>query len=243
MKKRKTSKVNAKGQVTTKTKHIKEAKYEKRKARNERNTNVASGFVWGLLIFIISIFVSLVLFIVFNVSGISDDYTALIVGIVDSAAGAITGGFIIPQLKSSHEVEVIEFYHSFITYWLETDKMFIEHPECRKYFYKDISIENMNKDSAEYQLIMSFAEYFDDLFRYSPAELKKQLKSFSVVPYDQILSYIDYMEMIKKRPAFVTYLNDNHSIVNNNNEGIDIKELRVVLEERMRKEGLLNERN
>ncbi len=208
---------------------LEKRKVEKKKSQKESTSNVSVGFVWGLLIFAISLCVSVVLFYIFRVSGISDNYTALIVGIIDSTACAITGGFIIPQLKGAHDVEVIDFYHSFITYWLETDKMFIEHPECRKYFYSDLSIEEMDKGSSEYQLIMSFAEYFDDLFRYSPAELKKQLKSFSVVPYDQIESYLDYMQTIKRRPAFLQYMKENHSIVNSNNEDADIDELRKIL--------------
>lgn len=216
---------------------------EGKKKRNS-NSNISEGFTWGILIFAISLCMSVILFLICRLSGVADDYSALVIGIVDSAVGAITGGFIIPQLKGSHEVEVkdneihvIEFYHSFITYWLETDKMFIEHPECRKYFYSDIPIDGMDKNSSEYQLIMSFAEYFDDLFRYSPSELNKQLKSFSVVPYDQIESYISYMEGIMKRPAFLQYLADNHANVNSNNDNSDILELKKTLAERKREEG------
>ena len=202
----------------------------------KKKNDVLYAFKWGLLIFAVSLLLAGLTFCVMHFMRIADTYTTMVIAVIEGAVGALTGGFIIPQLKGSREAEmkenqihIIEFYHSFISYWLETDKMFIEHPECRKYFYSDISLDNLEIDSDMYQLLMAYAEYFDDLFRYSPAELIKQLREFSVVPIDQIESYIVYMESIMKRPVFQCYLSDCRGNVNSNNCNEEIVELKKML--------------
>ena len=111
------------------------------------------------------------------------------------------------------------FYHHFIDYWLETDRMFIEHPECRKYFYDDADVTKLNPTSNEYQLVMGFAEYFDDLFRYSKTEIQKQNEGFAAIPQDQIDSYMKYMESVREKPVFQHYRATYGAWVNSNEQG------------------------
>lgn len=202
----------------------------------KKGNDITHAFKWGLIIFGISLILAAITFCVMHFFNINDTYTTMVIAVIEGAVGALTGGFIIPQLKGSREIEkkeneihIIEFYHSFITYWLETDKMFIEHPECRKYFYSDISLDDLDKESDKYQLLMAYSEYFDDLFRYSPAELIKQLREFSVVPIDQIESYLKYMESIMKRPVFRCYLRECRGNVNSNYDNKEINELKEMI--------------
>ena len=97
--------------------------------------------------------------------------------------------------------------------------MFIEHPECRKYFYDDADVTKLDPTSNEYQLVMGFAEYFDDLFRYSKTEIQKQNEGFAAIPQDQIDSYMKYMESVREKPVFQHYRATYGAWVNSNEQG------------------------
>lgn len=142
----------------------------------------------------------------------SEEQISVAASLVEGAVGAIAAGFVLYQLKGEELVEIREnnineaaFYQHFINYWLETDRMFIEHPECRKYFYEKADVSELSPMSDEYQLIMGFAEYFDDLFRYSETEIEKQDIGYDSIPKEQIESYKIYIEHMKSMPVFQVY--------------------------------------
>ena len=68
-------------------------------------------------------------------SDFNDDQASLVTSMIEGAVGAIAAGFVLYQLKGEelaenleNEIHAADFYHHFIDYWLETDRMFIEHP-------------------------------------------------------------------------------------------------------------------
>ena len=151
----------------------------------------------------------------------SEEQITVMASLIEGAVGAIAAGFVLYQLKGEELVEIreneineAEFYQHFINYWLETDRMFIEHPECRKYFYESADVSLLSPMSNEYQLVMGFAEYFDDLFRYSETEIEKQDIGYHSIPKDQIESYKVYIQQMRSMPVFRVYRERYGSWVN-----------------------------
>ena len=145
-------------------------------------------------------------------ANVGEEQFSVMASLMEGAVGAIAAGFVLYQLKGEELVEIrendineAEFYQHFINYWLETDRMFIEHPECRKYFYEGADISELSLMSNEYQLVMGFAEYFDDLFRYSETEIEKQDNGYHSIPKEQIESYKVYIEHMRSMPVFQVY--------------------------------------
>ena len=90
----------------------------------KRNNGIFHAFIWGFLIFAVSLLLAGSTFCILHGFGVHDAYATMVIAVIEGAVGALTGGFIIPQLKGSREVEmkeneihIIEFYHSFISYW------------------------------------------------------------------------------------------------------------------------------
>lgn len=184
----------------------------------------------ALVIFVVAVIISVATRMILvsdpRFSGFSDDQASLVTSMIEGAVGAIAAGFVLYQLKGEelaenleNEIHAADFYHHFIDYWLETDRMFIEHPECRKYFYDDADVTKLDSTSTEYQLVMGFAEYFDDLFRYSKTEIQKQNEGFAAIPQDQIDSYMKYMESVREKPVFQHYRTTYGAWVNSNERG------------------------
>ena len=48
--------------------------------------------------------------------------------------------------------------------------------QSNRFLSQAVSKEELDPTSNEYQLVMGFAEYFDDLFRYSKTERKLQVQ-------------------------------------------------------------------
>lgn len=170
---------------------------------------------------VISIFAKIILVGNYSVFHLAVEQADMISGLVEGAVGAIAAGFVLYQLKGEeivekreNEIHESEFYQHFINYWLETDKLFITYPECRKYFYDDADIRELEEDSETYERVLGLAEYFDDLFRYSETEIDNLSEGNQSIPQDQIESYKIYISNMRKKPVFQYYREKYGSWVN-----------------------------
>ncbi len=172
---------------------------------------------FAIFIFLFAIFVSsctrLVFVMTTDFTKLDNEGFSLITSMIDGAVGAIAAGFVLYQfkidetvVKQEYELHEAEFYQHFIAYWLETDKLFLQYPECRKYFYDDADPEELKDSNPEkYQLVMGLAEYFDDLCRYSETEILRQCQGNAAIPKDQIESYNRYIAHIRSTKTFQHY--------------------------------------
>ena len=101
---------------------------------------------------------------------------------------------------TSNRYEKISFkdqvYDRFSQMWFDMDRIFIEHPEMHKYFYKVESTGEyayLNPDDDDYALGICIAEMFSDVFQYTNP-LEKYLSD------GDRASYIDYKKMIMDAP-------------------------------------------
>jgi hypothetical protein len=159
----------------------------------------------GLLIFIASILIAIITRVTLVADGrlafFSDDQGVLVASIIGGAVASLAAGFVLYQLKNEqdlriqeNEIRKSEFIQHFANYWLETDKLFIQYPECRKYFYNKSDPSYLDKSSEEYQRIITIAEYFGDLFQYSKVEVDRAETSIPAAMKDSYLNYIDFIE-------------------------------------------------
>ena len=89
-----------------------------------------------------------------------------------------------------------QVYERFAQMWFDMDQIFINHPDMRKYFYKSNITEDyavLNPDDNNYELGVSIAEMFSDVFQYT-APLEDYLSDSDKA------SYIDYKIMILSSP-------------------------------------------
>jgi len=89
------------------------------------------------------------------------------------------------QRRSNQE----QIYQAFVSTWFDTGRMFIEHPELRKYFYDRVPL-SLSPDETEYQLAMAVAVYFDDAFAYT----ERQSKTIQRVLTTSYIRYKNYIE-------------------------------------------------
>ena len=152
---------------------------------------------------------------------IGTEQADMIAGLVEGAVGAIAAGFVLYQLKREeivekreNEIHEAEFYQHFINYWLETDKLFIQYPECRKYFYDNADIRELEKGSVTYERVLALAEYFDDLLLYSETEVNNLSEDNRSVPKEQVESYKVYISRMREKDVFQYYREKYGSWVN-----------------------------
>ncbi len=139
------------------------------------------------------------------------EQTSLVAAIMGSAVSALAAGFVLKQLKSEEMVRIkenkiheAEFYQHFVQYWLDTDKIFVENPQCRKYFYDNADVTVLPPGSDEFQKVMAIAEYFDDLLRYSETELEKDVYKH-VLTWEERDSYNKYIAHMRERPVMKVF--------------------------------------
>ena len=88
----------------------------------------------ALVIFVVAVIISVATRMILvsdpRFSGFSDDQASLVTSMIEGAVGAIAAGFVLYQLKGEelaenleNEIHAADFYHHFIDYWLETDRM------------------------------------------------------------------------------------------------------------------------
>lgn len=198
--------------------------FETRNNNNRKRPQIIKYVFIAALIFGLALILSFcakLLLMSLPFANFSEEQITVMASLIEGAVGAIAAGFVLYQLKGEELVEIreneineAEFYQHFINYWLETDRMFIEHPECRKYFYESADVSLLSPMSDEYQLVMGFAEYFDDLFRYSETEIEKQDIGYHSIPKDQIESYKVYIQQMRSMPVFQVYREKYGSWVN-----------------------------
>jgi hypothetical protein len=92
-----------------------------------------------------------------------------------------------------------QVYQGFVSSWFELDKLFINNPELRKYFYEGTSL---SRTDPNYLKVICVAEYFDDAFAYSKSQA-------DVIPANLRESYRKYREKVEKTPAFRVYRKQN----------------------------------
>jgi len=97
-----------------------------------------------------------------------------------------------------------QVYQGFVNIWFEIDRLFIEQPHMRKYFYNNAEISSDDKD---FDLAMSIAEFFDDAFAYSESQAMQ-------IPHDLKSSYEDYKKKIRSMNVLRAY-KDEYEWVNN----------------------------
>ncbi len=177
------------------------------------------------LIFVVAVVVStvtqlLLLFVQESIAFENKNFPA-ISGIISGAVSAFAAGLVLYQLKGSellrlqdNRIHELEFYHAFINYWLEADRVFIEHPECRKFFYDNVSVQGI--DDGTYQRLMAIAEYMDDIFVYTHSEIETQSKFLNAIPQQQIDSYLKYMQHVRGSAAFQHYMHKYREFINYN---------------------------
>lgn len=175
-------------------------------------------FFLGILI---SIFARIILMSNYGPFQIGTEQADMIAGLVEGAVGAIAAGFVLYQLKREeivekreNEIHEEEFYQHFINYWLETDKLFIQYPECRKYFYDNADIRELEKGSVTYERVLALAEYFDDLLLYSETEVNNLSEDNRSVPKEQVESYKVYISRMREKDVFQYYREKYGSWVN-----------------------------
>jgi hypothetical protein len=125
---------------------------------------------------------------------------ALVVSIIALGLALFEG---IMQQRSYRE----QVYQGFANSWFELDKIFIEYPELRKYFYDGASLD---KDNPDYNQVISIAELFDDAFTYSREQAR-------VIPQPLEKTYINYRDKIEQSPAFLAYL-EQYTFINGHEE-------------------------
>ena len=179
----------------------------------------------SILIFCIGVLISVITNRILRINSVwlalDNAQISFVASVIEGAVSAIAAGLVLYQLKSGEAIEIreneireAEFYQHFINYWLETDKLFLKYPECRKYFYGNGDVTKLDPDSAEFERVMGFAEYFDDLFVYSEAEIEYQRIGRHSIPEEQINSYKNYMEKISSTPTFIFYREKYGDLIN-----------------------------
>lgn len=172
----------------------------------------------AVVIFTISIIISIaakcILIFDTRIFFFEQDQVLLITSMIEGAVGAIAAAFVLYQLKSNQEVELheneiheAEFYQTFINYWIEADNLFVQYPECRKYFYDGADVSELDPESDEFQRVMAITEYFDDLFRYSKTQVSNNITFGASIPQDQIDSFNVYIKNMQQKPVFEFYKN------------------------------------
>ena len=186
---------------------------------------ICIAFVVFILAVVTSIITRMLLVSDVQLTGFSDDQAGLVTSMIEGAVGAVAAGFVLYQLKveenierRENEIHEAEYYQHFVNYWLETDKLFLQHPQCRKYFYDNADIASLDQNSRDYELILCFAEYFDDLFVYSETEVLKIHNSS--LPKEQVNSYLRYMARIKNSPGFIAYKQRYSEWINTCDKGV-----------------------
>ena len=191
----------------------------------QKRPSILKYIVISALIFFLGILIAILAKIILVSDGgifhLGAEQADMIAGLVEGAVGAIAAGFVLYQLKGEeivekreNEIHEAEFYQHFINYWLETDKLFITYPECRKNFYDDANVRELEVGSETYERVMGLAEYFDDLFRYSETEIDNLSEGNQSIPQDQIESYKVYISNMRKKDVFQYYREKYGSWVN-----------------------------
>jgi len=99
-------------------------------------------------------------------------------------------------------------YQGFVGTWFQLDKIFIDFPELREYFYHNRPLEE-NDDN--YHRIMAISELFDDCFTYTESQTE-------CVPKNLVGSYQAYKDRIRNMKAFGKYKNEYGDWVNSAQE-------------------------
>ena len=90
-----------------------------------------------------------------------------------------------------------QVYHRFSQMWFDLDHIFIEHPHMRKYFYRNQATGSyvpLPEAGPDYELGLSIAEMFGDVFQYS-----RPLEEY--LDEEDLASYREYKKMITASPA------------------------------------------
>ena len=100
---------------------------------------------------------------------------------------------IVNERMSLHD----EAYDKFSQFWFGIDDLFIEHPEMRKYFYRDKkgNYAPICESDDSFELAVCIAERICDVFQYTK-QLEKYLESRDFIEYKK------YKEMIMCSPIF-----------------------------------------
>ena len=122
-------------------------------------------------------------------------------------------GALIVSLAYNRTTHVENAYERFLSFWIEMDSCFIEHPSVHKYFY-DCEWNNRLPDegSSEYELALCIAEKFRDVFQYSEQIARDIPKKYKASYYDymnRIMNTAIYKRMDEKNP--IAY-SSNHRI-------------------------------
>lgn len=96
-------------------------------------------------------------------------------------------------------------YQGFVNTWFETGKIFIEHPELRKYFYEGAELV-LPVNDPEYHRAMEVAIFLDDAFRYTESQSESIPNSLSI-SYKRYKSHIQSMDVWTKYREHYPWIN------------------------------------